>query len=67
MREKGATRLLTVKMPAKDYEQLQELAETQRRTMSEITRLALESYMNAAGVSSNIRVSRGGDRRKGEP
>ena len=64
MRKKAETQLLTVKMAKGDYEKLRQLAEDENRPMSEIVRMAVQSYMNAAGVKGEIRVKRGGDRRK---
>jgi predicted CopG family antitoxin len=58
-RDQMATRSYHLKMPEEAYEQLLQMAKSERRVLADVIRLALEEYTKNRGYDINFEVERG--------
>lgn len=58
------SRILPIRIPLDEYDELRSLADKERRSISELVRLAIEAYAQERGYNLDLRVERGGDKER---
>jgi predicted transcriptional regulator len=61
------TKQLHVIVPMNVYKTLKDVADDQRRSLSDVARDAIEDYLKTRGHDIKVTVERGGDRRADPP
>ncbi len=54
------TRTLPIRLPISGYKELKELADEEGRSLSDVTRAALEEYAKRRGKTLKLNIQRGG-------